>query len=75
LVGIVLSGLVPADHDQQSLYDQPRQRRLSGLYHSLDAIRAKYGHSSVIAGRSVSLINRLERDSYGYILRTPSLTK
>ena len=75
LVGVILSGLVRADHDQQSLYDQPHQRRLGDLYHSLDAIRAKYGHSSVIAGRSVSLINRLERDSYGYILRTPSLTK
>jgi DNA polymerase IV len=75
LVGVVLSGLAPAAGNQETLYDAPEERRLGDLYRSLDTIRAKFGHSSVIVGRSVDLINRLERDSYGYILRTPSLTK
>jgi DNA polymerase IV len=75
LVGVVLSALTPGDDSQEALYDGPEERRLGDLYRSLDTIRAKFGHSSVIVGRSVDLMGRLERDSYGYILRTPSLTK
>lgn len=75
LVGVVLSGLFPAKDTQMMLYDDRPSARLADLYSTLDNIRSKYGHSSVIAGRSINLINQLERDSYGYILRTPSLTK
>ncbi len=75
LVGVVLSGLFPARDTQLMLYDDHSSARLADLYGTLDDIRAKYGHSSVIACRSINLINQLERDSYGYILRTPSLTK
>ena len=75
LVGVVLSKLVLVDHQQESLYEGLDDRRLADLYCSLDSIRSKFGHAAVIAGRSVNLMNRLERDSYGYILRTPSLTK
>jgi len=71
----VLSKLVLVDHQQESLYEGLDDRRLADLYCSLDSIRSKFGHAAVIAGRSVNLMNRLERDSYGYILRTPSLTK
>jgi DNA polymerase-4 len=75
LVGIALSGLVPARDRQEVLYPELSHRRLAGLCETLDDIRQRFGHSSVIAGRSINLINRLERDTYGYILRTPSLTK
>lgn len=75
LVGVVLSGLFPARDIQAMLYDDRASRRLTHLYGALDSIRSRYGHSSVIAGRSINLINQLERDSYGYILRTPSLAK
>jgi DNA polymerase-4 len=75
LVGITLSGLVPADGEQGSLPGDLASDRLADLYRALDSVRAKFGHAAVIAGRSVDLINRLERDSYGYVLRTPSLTK
>jgi DNA polymerase-4 len=75
LVGVALAGLTFVETTQETLYDAPREEKIEGLYLSLDAIRAKYGHSAVIAGRSVSLMNRLDRDSYGYVLRTPSLTK
>jgi DNA polymerase-4 len=91
LVGITLAGLAFPDAEEQLLDDvefdrsceatcDPRRGavradRLKPLYSSLDSIRAKFGHSAVIAGRSVNLMGRLERDSYGYILRTPSLTK
>ena len=75
LVGVALSALAHVETRQGTLYGDVRRDRLEGLYGSLDAIRSKYGHAAVVAGRSVSLINRLERDSYGYVLRTPSLTK
>jgi DNA polymerase-4 len=86
LVGITLAGLVFPDAEEQWLggvcdtpdvarYDAVRADRLKPLYSSLDSIRARFGHSAIVAGRSVNLMGHLERDSYGYILRTPSLTK
>lgn len=75
LVGVTLSRLTAGTDRQEGLYGSCGDDRLADLYRSLDSIRSKFGHSAVIAGRSVNLINRLERDSYGYILRTPSLTK
>jgi DNA polymerase-4 len=75
LVGVVLSGLAPGRDVQQCLYADEAGERMGHLYATLDGIRSRFGHSSVIAGRSIGLMNRLERDTYGYILRTPSLTK
>jgi DNA polymerase-4 len=75
LVGVVLAGLTFVETTQDTLYDASLEEKMGGLCLSLDAIRAKYGHSAVIVGQSVSLMKRLERDSYGYVLRTPSLTK
>ena len=75
LVGITLSRLAMGGDEQKGLYGSDNDERLADLYRSLDSIRSKFGHSAIIAGRSVNLMNRLERDSYGYILRTPSLTK
>jgi DNA polymerase-4 len=75
LVGIVLSEFASGRDVQQTLYRDGRDELLGDLYAALDRIRSRFGHSSVIAGKSIGLINRLERDSYGYILRTPSLTK
>jgi DNA polymerase-4 len=75
LIGVVLSEFVPGRDIQESLYPDRCAERLGDLYGTLDRIRSRYGHSSVIAGKSIGLMKRLERDSYGYILRTPSLTK
>ncbi len=75
LIGVVLSEFVPARDAQQTLYPDSTGERLGELYGTLDRIRSRFGHSSVIAGKSIGLMKRLERDSYGYILRTPSLTK
>jgi DNA polymerase-4 len=75
LVGVVLSEFVSALDTQETLYPDRVAERLGDLYGTLDRIRSRFGHASVIAGKSISLMKRLERDSYGYILRTPSLTK
>ncbi len=73
LVGICLSDLLPGDAIQTSFLSEATDR--DSLYEALDQIRLRFGHSAVIAGRSIKLLNQLERDTYGFILRTPSLTK
>jgi DNA polymerase-4 len=75
LIGTTLAGLYRVEHAQGELYEQRGREKLSSLYGTLDRIRSRFGHSSVIAGQSINLMDRLERDSYGYVLRTPSLTK
>jgi hypothetical protein len=45
-------------------------------FHSaVDAVRDKFGHGAIVAGRAIDLLNRLPHDAHGFILRTPSLTK
>jgi hypothetical protein len=42
---------------------------------AVDAIRDKFGHGSLVSGRAIELLNSLPKDAYGYVLRTPSLSK
>jgi DNA polymerase IV len=74
-VGVVLSSFVPDAAGQLDLFDGGRGPRLDRLYESLDRVRGRFGHSAVVAGRSVKLLGRLQQDGYGFVLRTPSLTK
>lgn len=74
-VGVVLSGFARKGETGE-LFDQPKA--LQGrrqLHHAVDAIRDRYGHSAVVAGESIQLLGRLQRSDYGFVLRTPSLTK
>ena len=41
----------------------------------LDAIRGRYGYASVVCGKSLHLLGKLDQDDHGFILRTASLTK
>lgn len=74
-IGVVLSNFVPDSAGQLDLFDAGRGPRLDRLYESLDRVRNRFGHSAVVAGKSVALIGRLPQDGYGFVLRTPSLTK
>ncbi len=88
-VGVLLAGLVTEDGlEQLSLFDdtgtslQPNpedalvtRRRKRRLIESLDAIRKRYGHASVVCGQSLNLLGKLEQDDHGFILRTSSLTQ
>lgn len=51
------------------------RRREERLLESLDTIRSRYGYASVVCGRSLHLLGKLEQDDHGFILRTPSLTR
>ncbi|MBI3857298.1 MAG: DNA polymerase IV [Planctomycetes bacterium] len=48
---------------------------LARFHAAVDAIRDKFGHGAIVAGRAIELLGKLPHDAYGYVLRTPSLTK
>ena len=74
-VGIVLSQFVPEGDTAQLRLFEDEDSRLRKLHDAIDRIRDKYGHGAIVTGRSIDLLKRLQKDRYGYILRTPSLTK
>jgi DNA polymerase-4 len=84
LVGVTLSGLAAKDAGQASLLpDSGREdaervghgRLGAALAAAVDDVRGKFGFSAVMVGKSLDLLGRLRRDSNGYVLRTPCLTK
>ncbi|HLY08343.1 MAG TPA: DNA polymerase IV [Planctomycetota bacterium] len=48
---------------------------LTRFHTAVDAVRDKFGHGAIVAGRAIELLNRLPHDAHGYVLRTPSLTQ
>ncbi len=72
-VGVVLGGFTPAGSAPRLL--PPAQPRRDDLQHTIDNIRDRYGHASVVTGPEIDLLGKLKQNDYGYILRTPSLTK
>ena len=73
-VGIVLSRLVRADSHPR-LFEPHVEAHNRRLHAAVDAIRDRYGHAAVVAGKSIDLLGHLEQNDYGFVLRTPSLTK
>ncbi len=62
--------------DLESILLAARERRRAlGLCRSLDQIRERFGYSAIVCGKSLNLLGKLPQDAYGYILRTPSLTR
>ena len=61
-----------ADEGQLELFTDQTLERFTA---AVDAIRDKFGHGAIVAGRAIDLLGKLPHDAYGYVLRTPSLTK
>jgi DNA polymerase-4 len=61
-----------ADEGQLELFTDAS---LARFHSAVDAIRDKFGHGAIVAGRAIDLLGKLPHDAYGYVLRTPSLTK
>jgi DNA polymerase-4 len=61
-----------AEEGQLDLFTDADLERFHG---AVDAIRDKFGHGAIVAGRAIELLGKLPHDAHGYILRTPSLTK
>ena len=75
LVGVSLTNIVPRAARQGDLYEEEETRQAESLSRALDEVRDRFGFSSVVAGKSLDLVGKLERNSHGFVLRTPSLTK
>ncbi len=73
-VGVVLSKFVPAG-GEATLFEPARQARRREMYRAVDAVRDRFGHAALVTGDSIHLLGRLEQNDYGFVLRTPSLTK
>jgi len=73
-VGVVLSNFSPAG-DQRRLFETRRQVRDGRIHRAVDTVRDRYGHAAVVTGSSAELLGRLKQNDYGFVLRTPSLTK
>lgn len=73
-VGIVLSNLSPAAAST-TLFEHAQRARAHDIYRVLDAIRDRWGHAAIVTGKSIELLGQLQQNDYGFILRTPSLTK
>jgi len=70
-IGVVLSNLREEETQGMLFSDE----RLKALHEAIDRIRDKYGDGAVILGRAIELLGKLPNDAYGYVLRTPCLTK
>ena len=73
-VGVVLSGFSPRG-SRARLLESVRRGRQHDLYDTIDSIRDRWGHAAIITGKSIELLGELKQNDYGFILRTPSLTK
>jgi len=74
-VGVTLSGFVRDTAEQGALFDEREAGRRAALCAALDDVRGNYGHGAVISGRALNLKDSVAHDRYGFVLRTPSLTK
>ena len=72
-VGIVLSRFSPGAG--ASLFEPAHRARARAIYHAVDSIRDRWGHAAIVTGQSIELLGHLQQNDYGFILRTPSLTK
>ena len=73
-VGVVLSRFTRRDEAGELFTGADRLLRRR-LYGAVDRIRDRWGHAAVVMGPSTDLLGKLERNDYGFVLRTPSLTK
>ncbi len=74
-IGARASRISPSGEVQRSLFSDRKDGLAEKLLSAVDAVRERFGFSALVAGHSLNLLGRLKQDSYGYVLRTPSLTK
>ena len=75
LVGVALSGLRADRTYQPEMFAEPDGRKRRRLYRSIDSIRDRFGFGALTVGRSIDLLDKLDRDEHGFRLRTACLTQ
>jgi DNA polymerase-4 len=73
-LGVELSPLVPPEREASLFADDELERR-KRLRDVTDAIRKRYGFTSLLSGATLQLADRLERDRENFRMRTPCLTR
>jgi DNA polymerase-4 len=74
LLGVELDALAPV-LTQPELFADPGEKRRRRLAECKDAIRRRYGFTSLLSGNELTLTNRLPHDRENLKLRTPCLTR
>lgn len=74
-VGVELTGFLLAAGEQLDCLAARSREREAELAGGVDRVRDRYGHGALVAGRALALLDSHARDRYGFVLRTPSLTK
>lgn len=74
LLGIELAPLAPLE-GPQSLFTDPEEERARRLAQCKDAVRQRFGFTSLLSGSAMLLADRLERDRENFRMRTPCLTR
>jgi len=74
-IGVQLSNFSKKGERQAEMFRETDPAKLGRLYACLDRLRNRFGHSVVATGRCLEAMGGLKKDRYGFILRTPCLTK
>jgi DNA polymerase-4 len=73
-LGVELSPLVPPQREP-TLFVEDEVERRQRLRQVQDAIRQRFGFTSLLSGATLQLADRLERDRENFRMRTPCLTR
>jgi DNA polymerase-4 len=73
-IAISVSRILLSEKGRRSLFETGEERA-HRLLSAIDEIRGRFGFSAITVGKAINLLGNLKQDSYGYVLRTPSLTK
>ena len=74
LVGIELTPVVPVER-QPSLFADPETERARQLSACVDAVRQRFGFTSLLCGSSLLLTEKMEHDRENFRMRTPCLSR
>ena len=73
-MGVELAPLGPRSR-QAALFPDPAEERARRLEACKDAIRRRFGFTSLLSGEALLIADRLDRDRENFRLRTPCLTR
>jgi DNA polymerase IV len=74
-LGIEISRLRPGPGAQIALFEVAEQARAGRLDAVTDRLREQFGFRALVRGPSLELLGQLPSDAYGFVLRTPCLTR
>jgi DNA polymerase-4 len=74
-LGVEIARFRPRDGRQLALFAREGGARAGRLDEVVDGLREQFGFRALVRGPSLELAARLPSDAYGFVLRTPCLTR